>query len=65
MTIEFIKDKLELLGYDHPLVDQIEEEIYELDSNGNGLILQEEDLNQEDLIEMSNRIDVAIKELNR
>lgn len=54
MTIEFIKDKLELLGYDHPLVDQIEEEI-----------LQEEDLDQEDLIEMSDRIDVAIKELNR
>ena len=55
MTIEFIKDKLELLGYDHPLVDQIEEELYE----------EEEDLGQEDLIEMSHRIDVAIKELNR
>ena len=52
------EDRLEVLGLDHPLVDQIEDRIYDP-------IYKKIPFDQEELIEMSNEITKAIKELNR
>ena len=58
MTIEFIEDRLELLGSDHPLVDEIENRISEFE-------FADGYCDQEDLIEMNKQITNAVNELDR
>lgn len=57
-SIELIEERLELLGSDHPLVDQIEERISEFE-------FADGYCDHEELMQMNNQITNAIKELNR
>ena len=56
MSVELIEERLELLGFDHPLVDQIEERISEF---ADGYC------DHEELMQMNNQITNAIKKLKR
>ena len=56
ITNAIIEERLELLGFDHPLVDQIEERISEF---ADGYC------DHEELMQMNNQITNAIKKLKR
>lgn len=58
LSVEFIEDQLEVLGLDHPLVDQIEDRIYDS-------FYKKIPFDQQELSFMSNEITNAIKELNQ
>ncbi len=59
LSVEFIEERLELLGLDHPLVDQIEERISEIFEFEDGYC------DHEELMQMNNQITNAIKKLKR
>ena len=59
ITINKIEERLELLGLDHPLVDQIEERISEIFEFEDGCC------DHEELMQMNNEITNAIKKLKR